>query len=96
MGDGLTRTWLRITGYPRPSERAAFGDDAAVAGGLVADDEEGPVFAGDAIADPLTGMAVALLALACRSDGGAWIADVHMSGVSALAAASPPYGKESV
>jgi crotonobetainyl-CoA:carnitine CoA-transferase CaiB-like acyl-CoA transferase len=34
----------------------AFGDDAAVAGGLVGRSAAGPVFCGDAIADPLTGL----------------------------------------
>ena len=41
------RVWLRITGYGtdgRIGERVAFGDDAAVAGGLVGYDGAGPVF----------------------------------------------------
>ena len=33
-----------------------FGDDAAVAGGLVAWDDAGPVFCADAVADPATGL----------------------------------------
>ena len=33
-GDG-PRVWTSITGYGRASNRVAFGDDAAVAGGLV-------------------------------------------------------------
>ena len=37
----------------------AFGDDAAVAGGLVGTGADGPVFCGDAIADPLTGLEAA-------------------------------------
>lgn len=50
------RIWLRISGYSRDDSRPAFGDDAAVAGGLVG---AGPVFCGDAIADPLTGLEAA-------------------------------------
>ena len=39
------RVWLSITGYGRDLPvRVAFGDDAAVAGGLVAYAEQGPVF----------------------------------------------------
>ena len=56
------RVWLRITGYGTDAgsaERVAFGDDAAVAGGLVGYDGAGPVFVGDAIADPLTGLEAA-------------------------------------
>ena len=56
------RVWLRITGYGTEAgsaERVAFGDDAAVAGGLVGYDGAGPVFVGDAIADPLTGLEAA-------------------------------------
>src|SRR6202000_1548152 len=38
------RIWLRINGYRDQPDRPAFGDDAAVAGGL---GEDGPVFLGD-------------------------------------------------
>jgi hypothetical protein len=80
------RIWVSITGYGRddPQQRAAFGDDAAVAGGLVADGQGGtPVFCGDAIADPLTGLYAALAALAAHSAGGGVLVDVAMAGVSA-------------
>jgi crotonobetainyl-CoA:carnitine CoA-transferase CaiB-like acyl-CoA transferase len=61
------RIWVSITGYGRddPQQRVAFGDDAAVAGGLVAAATDGsPAFCADAIADPLTGMLAAAAALA--------------------------------
>ena len=57
------RVWLRITGHGADGERAdwvAFGDDAAVSGGLVGGTDSEPVFCGDAIADPLTGLHAAL------------------------------------
>src|SRR5699024_7724354 len=51
------RVWVRISGYGADHpDRVAFGDDAAVAGGLVTTRADGPVLAGDAIADPLTGL----------------------------------------
>ncbi|MFT3866560.1 MAG: CoA transferase [Solirubrobacterales bacterium] len=87
MADRRPRVWIRITGHGPGSERIAFGDDAAVAGGLVARDESGPVFAGDALADPLSGMTAAMLALACGRAGGAWLVDVPMAAVAARGAA---------
>ena len=45
------------------ANRVAFGDDAAVAGGLVVYDDRGPCFCADAIADPLTGMVAAAACL---------------------------------
>jgi crotonobetainyl-CoA:carnitine CoA-transferase CaiB-like acyl-CoA transferase len=80
------RTWISITGYGRddPHQRVAFGDDAAVAGGLVAYDCDGsPVFCGDAIADPLTGLHAGLAGLAADAAGGGWLIDVAMAGVCA-------------
>jgi hypothetical protein len=80
------RVWVSITGYGREdrAQRVAFGDDAAAAGGLAASAADGtPAFCGDAIADPLTGLAAGLAALACAADGGGWLADVAMAGVCA-------------
>ena len=56
------RLWVSITAYGRQGAsgpRVGFGDDAAAAGGLVAWSDESPVFCGDAIADPLTGLTAA-------------------------------------
>lgn len=82
-------TWVEITGHGRvdpASNRVAFGDDAAVAGGLVAYDHAAePVFCGDAIADPLTGLAAAAAALKAMAGGGGLV-DVAMSAVAADAA----------
>lgn len=88
MDGGRRQTWLRITGYGPNQERAALGDDAAAAGGLVAWDEAGPMFAGDAIADPLTGLTAALVAIACHRDDRSWIADLPLARVAAWAAAA--------
>ncbi len=82
---GPTRLWLSVTGYGAqgPSgARVAFGDDAAVAGGLVAWDGAGPCFCGDAIADPTTGLASAVAALTALAEGGAWVLDASMADVA--------------
>ena len=86
------RVWVRITGYGRATgmtNRVAFGDDAAVAGGLVGRGRRGPVFCGDAIADPLTGLEAAGAVLASLARGGGEIIDVAMAGVAAEYAAFP-------
>jgi hypothetical protein len=79
--------WVSITGYGRDDAepgRVAFGDDAAVAGGLVAWDHAGePVFCADAIADPLTGLCAAAAVMEARADGGGRLLDVAMARVAA-------------
>ena len=95
------RSWLSITGYGRQAHEGrwvAFGDDAAVAGGVVCHDGDGnPMFCGDAIADPLTGVRGAFEVLASQRSGGGHLIDVSMAGVCAeLAAGSdhPGFGHE--
>jgi CoA-transferase family III len=78
------RVWLRISGYGSGHPGwVAFGDDAAVAGGLVNVDERGPVFCGDAIADPLTGLAATAAVLDALTRGGGVIIDLSLAGVAA-------------
>ena len=82
---GRTRVWLSISGYGsggRDAERVAFGDDAAVAGGLVSWDDDGPMFCADAIADPATGMVASAAVLGALADGGRWLIDVSMADVA--------------
>jgi hypothetical protein len=82
-------SWISITGYGRTgpwANRPAFGDDAAAAAGLVAWDDFGPVPAGDAIADPLTGVHAAVLAFAALSHDRAWLFDIAMRDIAAAAA----------
>jgi crotonobetainyl-CoA:carnitine CoA-transferase CaiB-like acyl-CoA transferase len=56
-------TWVSITAYGRAADRVGFGDDVAAGSGLVAMDGDGqPLFCGDAIADPLTGLTAAVQA----------------------------------
>jgi len=83
------RIWLRIRGYRAQPYRSAFGDDAAVAGGLVGADTQGPVFCGDAIADPLTGLEAARAVAQSLHRGGDEVIDVSMAQVAARYAALP-------
>ncbi len=88
------RVWLSITGHGRSEpgrDWAAFGDDAAVAGGLVGRDDNGtPVFCGDAIADPISGLAGAVAVLRALDEGGGQLIDLAMSRAAAIAASYPP------
>jgi hypothetical protein len=83
------RIWLRINGYDERSGRPAFGDDAAVAGGLVGSGIGGPVFVGDAIADPLTGLEATLAVVESLGRGGGEVIHVSMAAVAATYAALP-------
>ncbi len=83
------RVWLRVSGHGSDSQRAAFGDDAAVAGGLLGTGGSGPVFCGDAIADPLTGLESALAVARSLRRGGGEIVEVAMSAVAANYATLP-------
>ena len=84
------RIWLSITGYGRgdpPPGRVAFGDDAAVAAGCAeaVADAEGPLFCGDAIADPLTGLHSALAVWGHWRRGAGGLLDVSLRDVTAAA-----------
>jgi hypothetical protein len=92
LTSAVGKVWLSITAYGRCgpwSNWVGFGDDTAVAGGLVDTDEDGrPCFVGDAVADPLTGLlASALVINACRRGGGVTI-DVSLREVARSAAHS--------
>lgn len=81
--------WLSITGYGRhgfDGLRVAFGDDAAVVGGLVAGSRQSPCFLADAVADPLTGLVAAAAAIDCPVASHGALVDVSMAGVAAWCA----------
>jgi hypothetical protein len=99
MAGGRTRAWVSITGYGRTGDganRVAFGDDAAVAGGLVAraGPGEGPWFCADAVADPLTGMAAAAAVLTALASGRHWLLDVALARVAAVIDRAGPDGTD--
>jgi crotonobetainyl-CoA:carnitine CoA-transferase CaiB-like acyl-CoA transferase len=94
----LTRSptvWVAITGHGWSGpgrDRVGFGDDAAVAGGLVARDpaDGEPRFLADAVADPLTGVLAALAASAALGAGGSWFVDAPLSEAASFAAGLGP------
>jgi crotonobetainyl-CoA:carnitine CoA-transferase CaiB-like acyl-CoA transferase len=83
--------WVAITGYGwtgAAGMRVGFGDDTAAAGGLVRWTQKGePRFAGDALSDPVTGLAAALGALQALAGGGGVLVDAAMASAAAAAAA---------
>jgi hypothetical protein len=84
-------TWVAITGYgwgEATATRVAFGDDAAAAGGLMRwTPNREPRFLGDALSDPVTGLAAAAGALAGVISGGGVLIDTAMARCAAAAAA---------
>lgn len=83
--------WLSITGHGRrgaSADRVAFGDDAAVAGGLVGGtDRAGLTFCADAIADPATGLLGAAAVLRALAGGRSGLIAVSLASTAAHLAA---------
>ena len=81
--------WVSITGHGRRgpnSNRVAFGDDAAASGGLIVPGDP-PMFVGDAIADPIAGLAAASIGAHLLAEGRAALAEVSLASASAWVAA---------
>ena len=92
------KLWLRIAGHDADASamldealpRVAFGDDAAIAGGAAlvdagsgaAKDDGAPLFCGDALADPLTGLHAAVAALALWRAGRGGLLTLSLAGVT--------------
>jgi hypothetical protein len=86
LASGTPRVWASITGHGRTEpgrDRVAFGDDAAVSGGLVCWTDGNPVFCADAVADPTTGLVAAAAILEALVAGGRWLLDISMAEVAA-------------
>lgn len=86
--------WLAITGYGRSgpwANRVAFGDDAAVAGGLVLPAAPGrsPRFVADAVADPLGGLHAALAVLVALLAGRGAVVDLALRDAAATCVGDP-------
>ena len=82
--------WVSVTGHGRRGphcNRIAFGDDAAASGGLVVPGEP-PMFVGDAIADPIAGLAAASIGAHLLAEGRAALAEVSLASASAWVASN--------
>jgi hypothetical protein len=78
--------WIAITAHGWRGEaamRVGFGDDCAAAGGLIDRDGGEPRFLGDALADPLTGLTAATLALEAVEAGQCGLLDVALARTAA-------------
>lgn len=88
--------WISISGYgrdPLVNNWVAFGDDAAATAGLIQNTSSTnqltpttPEFIGDAIADPLTGLSAALIALTFLHAQQCALIDVNLYSVSRFCA----------
>jgi hypothetical protein len=89
FADRPNLVWVAISGYGwtgPEGHKVAFGDDAAAAGGLVRWRGGRPEFVGDAVADPLTGLAAAEAALRGLLGGGGLLVDAALARTAAGAA----------
>jgi len=79
-------SWLSVTAYGRTgpwSNRVGFGDDVAAGAGMVARTQTGISFLGDALADPMTGVFAAHVAVEALRSEHARLLDVSMRDVVA-------------
>jgi len=78
--------WLSLTAYGRSApfgDWVGFGDDVAIAGGLLSVDERGcPEFVADAVADPLTGIYAALAVATLAKQEQSGLLDLSLFGVA--------------
>jgi len=86
VAEGLV--WVSVTGYGRREPEGhwiGYGDDAAAASGLAAatGEPDAPLFCGDAIADPLTGLHAAVAALAHLRAGEGALLELALRDVTA-------------
>ncbi len=83
-------SWLSITARGRESDTVGFGDDVAVAAGLAVVDGDELLPVGDALADPLTGVAAAAAAAEAMLADHASLLDVSMLDVAREAVGPAP------
>ena len=91
------KLWLRLTAYGADSSRIGFGDDIGVASGICTIMEKAwgqPYFAGDAIADPVSGIFGALAAWVKWTGGGGRIIDLSMRDVMLRAMGRPEHNED--
>ena len=87
------KIWARLTAYGQDNNRIGFGDDIGVSAGLSSIMEQAhgeACFAGDAIADPVNGVHLALVIKAFLSRGGGALIDLNMRDVLRFAMGDIP------
>lgn len=87
------KIWARLTAYGQFENRIGFGDDIGISAGLagVMMQAHGePCFVGDAIADPVSGLHLALALQASLNQGGGAVIDVSMRDVLRYAMSDMP------
>lgn len=75
------KVWARLTAYGQSENRIGFGDDIGISAGLATVMERAhnePCFVGDAIADPVNGLHLALAVYASYQQGGGALIDMSM------------------
>ena len=78
--------WIAITSHGwrgSAAMRVGFGDDCAAAGGLLNWKDDRPQFLGDALADPLTGIMAAMLAMEALEGRKAGLLDIALARTAA-------------
>jgi hypothetical protein len=75
--------WISISahgGSEDPNQRVGYGDDAAAEAGAVCWEDGVPHFAGDALADPVTGLLAAVTALGLLANGRTGLLRLDLAG----------------
>jgi hypothetical protein len=83
-------SWLSITAYGRSVDAIGFGDDVGCGAGLTVLDQGVPMPVGDAVADPLTGVAAALAAARSLTHDWSQLIDISMHDVSRAVVGAVP------
>jgi len=88
------KIWARLTAYGQSENRIGFGDDIGISAGLAAIMERAhdePCFVGDAIADPVNGLHLALALQVSLNQGGGMVIDLSMCDVLRYAMGDDPH-----
>ena len=87
------KVWARLTAYGQEQNRIGFGDDIGVSAGLASVMDKAhnePCFVGDAIADPVNGLHLAVAIQAMLNQGGGAVIDLSMRDVLRYAMGEVP------
>jgi len=93
------KIWARLSAYGRSENRIGFGDDIGISAGLATVTEQAygtARFVGDAIADPISGLHLALAIRANLNQGGGALLDFSMTDVLRYAMGEMPVDFEAV